>query len=171
MSKTKTQELKPNDLCQCKVGRNTMLVTLIAEDDSLKGGWLVRSTKTGKEMIIRDASRLTLSETSEPDYVEEASKAAKAKPATKRPPKKSPKTSGKKTSLLDVAAQVLETEDRPMGCHEIVEAAIEQNFWKPGSGKTPANTLYSSIIREIAKRGDDSRFQRSEERGKFELAE
>lgn len=168
---SKTQELKPNDLCQCKVGRNTMLVTLIAEDDSIQGGWLVRSTKTGKEMIIRDASRLTLSKAAEPEHAEKASKAAKAKPTTERSSKKSPKTSGTKTSLLDAAARVLEAEDRPMGCHEIVEAAIEQNFWKPGSGKTPANTLYSSIIREMAKRGDDSRFCRSEERGKFELAE
>ena len=157
---TKTNELRPNDLCHCKVGRNTMLVTLLSEDDSLKGGWLVRSTKTGKEIMIRDTSRLTLSRTSEYDHAQEAREEAKPKPKPKQ-----------KTSLLDAAAQVLDAGRRPMSCPEIVETAIELNFWTPGSGKTPANTLYSSITREIAKRGDASRFQRSDERGKFELAD
>ena len=155
-----TNELQPNDLCHCKVGRNTMLVTLLAEDDSLKGGWLVRSTKSGKEMIIRDTSRLTLSKTSEYDHAQEAREEAKPTPKPKQ-----------KNSLLDAAAQVLDAGRRPMSCPEIVETAIELNFWTPGLGKTPANTLYSSITREIAKRGDNSRFCRSDERGKFELAE
>ena len=153
-----TNKLKPNDLCHCKVGRNSMLVTLLSEDDSLKGGWLVRSTKTGKEMIIRDTSRLTLSKTSEHDHTQEAKEEAKPK-------------SKQKNSLLDAAAEVLGWKLRPMSCPEIVETAIELNFWTPGSGKTPSNTLYSSIIREIGKRGDASRFRRSEERGKFELAD
>ena len=159
---TNTNELRPNDLCHCKVGRNTVLVTLITKDDSLKGGWLVRSTKTGKEMMIRDASRLSLVTTPECDHVEEAKEVPQDEVASKISPK---------TSLLDAAVQVLEVNCRPMHCHEIVEAAIEQNFWIPGSGKTPSNSLYSSIIREIAKRGDASRFRRSEERGKFELIE
>ena len=149
---TNTKELQPNDLCHCKVGRNIVLVTLISEDDSLKGGWLVRSTTTGKEMMIRDTSRLTISKTSHAQEPKAASQPA--------PPK----------SLLDAAAEILGWKLRPMSCREIVEAAIEQNFWTPGSGRTPSNTLYSSIIREIAKRGDASRFRRSEERGKFESA-
>ena len=62
---TNTSELRPNDLCHCKVGRNTVLVTLISKDDSLKGGWLVRSTTTGKKMMIRDTSRLSLAATPE----------------------------------------------------------------------------------------------------------
>ena len=149
---TKTNEFSPNDLCHCKVGRNTMLVTLIAKDDSLKGGWLVRSTKTGKEMMIRDASRLTLSETSQDKEPKAASQPASQK------------------SLLDAAAEILGWKLRPMSCRELVETAIAHKLWTPGSGKTPANTLYSSLIREIAKRGDASRFRRSEERGKFESA-
>ena len=152
-----SKKLRPNDLCHCKVGRNTILVTLLAEDDSLKGGWLVRSTTTGKEMMIRDTSRLTLSKTSEYDHAEEAREVAEVKASPSQ-----------KTSLLDAAAQVLEAGRRPMSCPEIVETAIELNFWTPGSGRTPSNTLYSSIIREIAKRGDASRFRRSAERGKFE---
>ena len=159
---TNTNELRPNDLCHCKVGRNTVLVTLITKDDSLKGGWLVRSTNTGKEMMIRDASRLSLATTPECDHAEEVIEVSQDEATPKPFPK---------TSLLDAAVQVLEVNRRPMNCHEIVEAAIEQNFWIPGSGKTPSNSLYSSIIREIAKRGDASRFRRSDERGKFELVE
>ena len=159
---TKTNKFSPNDLCHCKVGRNTIQVTLVAKDDSIKGGWLVRSTKTGKEMIIRDTSRLTLSKTSQYDHAQEAREEAKPKPALK--PKQ-------KNSLLDAAAEVLGWKLRPMSCPEIVETAIAHKLRTPGSGRTPSNTLYSSMIREIAKQGDASRFRRSEERGKFELAE
>lgn len=159
---TKTNEFHPNDLCHCKVGRNTMSVILIAEDNSPKGGWLVRSTTTGKEMMIRDTSRLSLAATPEHDHAEESREVLHDKVISKNSPK---------TSLLDAAVQVLEVNRRPMHCHEIVETAIELKFWIPGSGRTPSNSLYSSIIREIAKRGDASRFRRSNERGKFELVE
>ncbi|RKY12359.1 MAG: hypothetical protein DRP52_04755, partial [Planctomycetota bacterium] len=54
-------------------------------------------------------------------------------------------------------------------CKEIIEKAIETKIWKPGAGKTPANTLYSSILREIAKKADASRFIKAE-RGKFKLS-
>ena len=49
----------------------------------------------------------------------------------------------------------------------VVERAIEKGYWKTG-GKTPAATVYAAIIREIAKKGDASRFAKAD-RGKFTL--
>jgi hypothetical protein len=71
----------------------------------------------------------------------------------------------KKPSLLDLAAEVLAKAGKPMGCKEIVEAVLAGGEWKT-KGKTPAATLYSAIIREIAKLGQKARF-RKVERGQF----
>jgi len=73
-------------------------------------------------------------------------------------------------SLLDVAAHLLSlgTGD-PMRCKDIVDLAVARGLWTPGDGKTPANSLYAAILREITTKGDASRFVKAE-RGKFALA-
>ncbi|MBE7461909.1 MAG: hypothetical protein HS116_00320 [Planctomycetes bacterium] len=71
-------------------------------------------------------------------------------------------------SGLDAAAQILGDAKEPLDCKTVVERAFEKGLWKP-AGKTPAATLYSAIIREIAKKGADARFRKAE-RGKFERA-
>jgi hypothetical protein len=71
----------------------------------------------------------------------------------------------KKPSLLNLAAEVLVKAGKPMGCKEIVEAVLKGGQWKT-KGKTPAATLYSAIIREIAEKKGDSRFKKVE-RGHF----
>jgi len=70
-------------------------------------------------------------------------------------------------SGLDAAAKVLADAGEPLNCKTIVERAIEKGLWKTG-GKTPAATVYAAIIREIAKKGDASRFSKTE-RGMFAL--
>ena len=55
-----------------------------------------------------------------------------------------------------------------MRCKHIVELAVDRGLWQPGTGKTPANTLYAAILREIRTKGDESRFVKVE-RGKFAL--
>jgi hypothetical protein len=72
----------------------------------------------------------------------------------------------KKPGLLDLAAEVLKKADKPMGCKEMVEAVLAGGKWTT-KGKTPAATLYSAIIREIADRTRGSRFKKVE-RGQFE---
>jgi len=72
----------------------------------------------------------------------------------------------KRTSGLDAAAKVLEESSEPMTAKEMVEAAELKDYWKSPGGKTPHATIYSSIIREIAKKGDTSRFVKTD-RGKF----
>ena len=91
------------------------------------------------------------------------------KPATKKAsPKKATKKTTQSLSLLDAAAKVLEQADEPLNCKAIVEAAAEQKLWSSPSGKTPHNTLYSALLREINTKGADARFEKVE-RGLFRL--
>ncbi len=73
----------------------------------------------------------------------------------------------KRISGLDAAAQVLTQTKGPMCCKDLVEAMIAKGFWKTG-GKTPHATIYAAIIREIQKKGSESRFEKVA-RGKFTL--
>jgi len=77
----------------------------------------------------------------------------------------------KPMSLLDAAAHLLSlgTGD-PMRCKDIVDLAVARGLWTPGEGKTPSNTLYASILREIKTKGEASRFVKTE-RGKFAVAD
>jgi hypothetical protein len=76
---------------------------------------------------------------------------------------------GKKLSALDAAAKVLVETGRPMSCTEMIEAMAARGFWTSPGGKTPAATLYSAMLREIASKGTHSRFVKAD-RGKFALA-
>ena len=69
-------------------------------------------------------------------------------------------------SLLSAAAAVLEQSDEPMSVKAMIETAKDRGLWTPGSGKTPEQTLYSAIIREMKDKGDAARF-RKEGRGRF----
>ena len=93
-------------------------------------------------------------------------KAPKADKAKKPRAKKAKADKRKRISGLDAAAKVLEESGQPMTAKEMVEAAEAKGYWKSPSGKTPHATIVSAIIREIAKKGDASRFVKTE-RGKF----
>ena len=71
-------------------------------------------------------------------------------------------------SVLDAAARVLAEAGEAMSTKAMVELAIERAYWSSG-GKTPSATLYSALIRDIASKGDASRF-RKVERGRFALS-
>ena len=72
-------------------------------------------------------------------------------------------------SLVDAAVAILsQGSGNPMGCKDLVAEAVNQNLWAPRTGKTPASTLYAAILREIATKGDKSRFVKTE-RGRFAL--
>ena len=53
-----------------------------------------------------------------------------------------------------------------MAVKAMIEGAKDSGLWSPGGGKTPEQTLYSAIIREIRDKGGASRF-RKEGRGLF----
>ncbi len=107
-------------------------------------------------------------------------KKTKKKVAAKASAKKTPKKTTKKAPVgkdktatkarmsgLDAAAKVLGETGQPMSCREMVEAMLAQKYWST-NGKTPANTLYSAILREINAKPKESRFKKVG-RGKFTL--
>jgi hypothetical protein len=75
---------------------------------------------------------------------------------------------GDRMSGLDAAAKVLAEAGQPLRCGQIVEAMMAKGYWAT-KGKTPASTIYSAIIREIAGKGSAARFVKAE-RGKFAAA-
>jgi hypothetical protein len=94
-------------------------------------------------------------------------KAPKAEAITKAKKAKVPKEpKDKKLSAIDAAAQVLAAGKEPMTSKEMIEAMAAKSLWSSPGGKTPHATLYSAIIREIALKGKEARFVKTE-RGKF----
>jgi len=85
-------------------------------------------------------------------------------------PKVKPAANGqaktKKLSAINAAAKVLAESKTAMTTKEMIDAMAEQKLWTSPGGKTPAQTLYSAILREIATKGDEARFAKTE-RGKF----
>lgn len=87
--------------------------------------------------------------------VAKGSKPAKGEAKVKRP------------SGLDLAAKVLASAREPLNAKAIAERVLAAG-WST-SGKTPHATLYAAMIREIAARGRDARFRKTE-RGLFTVA-
>ncbi len=79
---------------------------------------------------------------------------------------KAPKTAKpKRPSGLNAAAAVLAEAKEPMTCSTMVETMVAKGLWS-SQGKTPAATIYAAIIREIAAKGSQSRFKKTD-RGLF----
>ncbi len=95
---------------------------------------------------------------------------ADATPATKatagKPAKAKTAVKAKRMSAIDAAAKVLIDAGTPMNCKEMIEAMAAKKYWTSPGGKTPHATLYSAILGEIATKGKDARFTKTE-RGKF----
>ena len=102
-----------------------------------------------------------------------AESAAKAKAAAlaaakdKKAAAKAAPAKAKGLSLVAAAAQVLAESGEALNCRRMVALAKERGLWEQGRGKTPEQTLYSAVVREIADRGEGSRFRKSEVRGLF----
>jgi hypothetical protein len=76
------------------------------------------------------------------------------------------KSGSPKLSALNAAARVLEETKEAMTCPELIEVMAKKGYWTSPGGKTPASTLYSSILRELNTKGKEARFKKTE-RGKF----
>jgi len=92
---------------------------------------------------------------------------AETKPTPEAPDKQPAPQAEKKMSALDAAAQVLTAAETPLNTKMIVERMVAKGLWTT-SGKTPSATLFASLIREIAAKGDQSRFKKTD-RGLFTL--
>jgi HB1, ASXL, restriction endonuclease HTH domain len=94
--------------------------------------------------------------------------AAPTEPAAMEPA--APAEATPKRSALESAVQVLRAEGRPMTCGELIAAMAAKNFWTSPAGKTPASTLYASILKEVTTKGAEARFVKVA-RGQFALRE
>ncbi len=184
----KKNQIRIGQMYAAKVTGKIVPVRIDAENPN--GGWDATNTHTNRPVRIKSAQRLRgriaipgTDEKPKPGKAtatpapraKKASKATNdAKPTAKRdtgePDATGGKTDGKPMSLLSAAAHLLSlgTCD-PMRCQTIVDLAIQRGLWTPRAGKTPANTLYAAILREIKTKGDASRFVKAD-RGKFALA-
>jgi len=149
-----------------------------------RGGWDATNLTTNKKIHIKTAQRL-LGETgsrrgratvttegnmtvveNEPATVETIGGRPEGVPKKPRKTKiETVETGEKKLSCVNAALQILSTSAEPMNAQELITAMTDQGLWASPGGKTPHATLYSAILRDMAK-GDDSRFIKSE-RGRF----
>ena len=90
------------------------------------------------------------------------------KPMAARKPKVERTPKAKKTSALDAAANVLAEMGTPMNCKELIEAMATKGYWSSPNGKTPSQTLYAAILREMKVKGNDARFAKVD-KGRFTL--
>ena len=72
----------------------------------------------------------------------------------------------RKLSALDAADKVLQEAGQPMNCQEMIQAMAAKGYWSSPSGKTPAATLYSALLREVKTKANQARFQKAA-RGQF----
>ena len=158
-------EFKAGDRAYTKVGRNLVEVRVKAKTDT---GWTV-TTRTGRTLNVRSleaapGAAVGIASAATP---KDAAKATKA--AAKAAPKSETAVPKKGLSLLNAAATVLERSGEAMSVRAMIETAKSSGLWTPGGGKTPEQTLYSAIIREIKDKGGASRF-RKDGRGLFAFA-
>jgi hypothetical protein len=157
--------------------------------DSAKesGGWNATNLATGKKIHIKSAQRLqgvvgkrkgrsqasevasstVATDTSATEVVDtNVTEAPTGVP--KRVSKRKVTAEGeKKLSCIAAALKVLGESTEPMNTKEMIEAMESKGYWSSPGGKTPHATLYSAILRELAK-GDESQFVKTE-RGRFTI--
>jgi hypothetical protein len=81
--------------------------------------------------------------------------------------KKAKADAEKKLSQFQAAIKVLGEARGPLTCKAMVEAMEAKGYWSSPTGKTPSQTLYAAILRDIRK-GKDARFVKAD-RGLFGL--
>ena len=142
-------EIKVGDTVLLKVGRNEAKVKILKP---IAGGnaFMVKSLSSGKEFIV-PGNRLNVPTVS--------MRRVALAPAPVAAPTK-------KMSLMDAAVAVLKESGEPMNTREMVKAAAEKGYWTPTACKTPEQTLYGSIFREIKTKAQP-RIVKSEVKGKF----
>ena len=157
-----------------------------------RGGWDATNLATGKKILIKSAQRLqgevgakrgrakvttegnvTVVE-NEQATVETFGGETSTAVAVLKKPRKAKATTGetadadtseKRLSCVSAALKVLGESSEPMNAQELITAMEAKGYWTSPGGKTPHATLYSAILRDLAK-GDDSKFVKTE-RGRF----
>ena len=160
------------EIANAKVGRNLVEVEII--EDCGNGNYKVKSVSSGREF---NTSRLEKINNNQEEAImpednintiAEAGVNAENEVDTQNPaPECATAKKEKKVSLLDLAAKILADTGEALNCKELVAKAKETGW--VSTGKTPEQTLYSGIFREIKEKGEASRFKKSATRkGSFE---
>ena len=160
------------------------------DNENPGGGWFATNLATGNKIHVRTAQRLhgevgkrkSATKTQKDSPVEETADAnpdivpIKPKRSAKNAEGQEPKRSAKKAegqepkrlSALAAAHKVLCEATEPLNVQQMIEAMTAKGYWTSPGGKTPHATLYSAILRELAK-GETSRFVKTD-RGRFVAA-
>jgi hypothetical protein len=161
----KLENVKVGAAYTVKVGKNAVQVTVRSVTPE---GKIIVVGSSGKAMTVADAARMAPGASGAPRKTStpKATKAARGRNVGQRG---TPQAKKKRVGLVDAAILVLhEAGNKPMNVKEIVEVILAKRPWST-AGKTPAATLYSSILREIQKKGGEARFKKVD-RGQFALA-
>jgi len=169
----KKHEVKVGAKYLAKVSDKVVPVRIDGENPH--GGWDATNEATGKRVRIKSAQRLRgPAALSKPEVQAakpgpELDAAIKATGETRKAKKqKTGKKAERKPGALDAAVRVLREAGKPMNCTDIVKGALAKGYWQT-KGQTPHSTLYAAIIREIAAKGKEARFHKTD-RGMFELS-
>ncbi len=169
-----TSHITVGTIVMVKVGRNEteVVVTEIGENR-----WKVKKVGSDREFAVSKIERVLGENPLAPEAVP-IETTTPAEPVTEPvaeeesdTPNPAPESGRqeKKLSLLDAAAQTLKHSRRPMNTKEIIARIIESGIWTPTGAKTPEQSLYSAIFREI-KEKENPRFRKSaEKKGSFEF--
>ena len=160
-----TSEIKVGSKVILKVGRNAVEVEILKAMADGDAYW-VKSIASGKEFMMPSARikvpTVSIEPVAEPETIE--NEAPNPAPECTTAPGKE-----KKLSLMDAAVEVLKQSGEPMNTREMVKAATDSGLWIPTDCKTPEQTLYGSIFREM-KIKENPRIVKSSVKGKFEYA-
>ena len=161
------------EIANAKVGRNLVEVEIL---ECGEGFFRVKSVSSGREFNTSRLEKINNNHQMEEAIMPEdnittnaeAEVNAENEVDTQNPaPECATAKKEKKVSLLDLAAKILADTGEALNCKELVAKAKETG-WE-STGKTPEQTLYSGIFREMNTKGEASRFKKSAERkGSFE---
>ena len=163
-------EFFTGEIANAKVGRNLVEVEIL---ECGEGFFRVKSVSSGREFNTSRLEKINNNQMEEAIMPEDnittnAEAETNAEVDTPNPaPECATAKKEKKVSLLDLAAKILADTGESLNCKELVAKAKETGW--VSTGKTPEQTLYSGIFREIKEKGEASRFKKSATRkGSFE---
>jgi len=189
-TKMKKAEVKIGGKYYANVSGKRCEVQIDAEKP--RGGWDATNLATGKKILIKSAQRLqgevgarrgrakvttegnvTIVENERASVETIGGDSSTAGGVLKKPSRAKATSAGtaevgeKRMSCVAAALKVLSESGQPMNAQELITAMVANGYWTSPGGKTPHATLYSAILRDLAK-GDDSKFVKTE-RGRFTL--
>ena len=155
-------EFRIGEIANAKVGRNLVEVEIL---ECGEGFFRVKSVSSGREFNTSRLEKINNNQMEDAIMPEDTittntEAEVNAEVDTPNPaPECATAKKEKKVSLLDLAAKILADTGEALNCKELVTKAKETGW--VSTGKTPEQTLYSGIFREIKEKGEASRFKKS----------